>query len=233
MSIRTLSRTKHETLLRGEEEEIDPHSTPPHPVDRLETFPVCHCFPPKYQVWWASSCAFPWQMPRCPHSTAWLYLPEYPSKTRVKPFTPAHWLITCQIKARALGWNSPPSTIPITLAHCPDALLFFLFGRAHGMQKFPSQGVNLHPCSNQSHSKDSTGSLSCWTTREAPNPNTVYLYFTVPSQYSSLDFYIVLSVQVSFPHIYLKKMTPSLKWVHAPKPSRCLISLTSVSQWHF
>ena len=51
--------------------------------------------------------------------------------------------------------------IPNKDIHCKEAqtaLLFF--GHDHGIWKFPGQGLN--PC----HSRDNTGSLTCWTTRE-------------------------------------------------------------------
>ena len=42
----------------------------------------------------------------------------------------------------------------------------FVFHHAHGMQKFPGQGLNLHHGSNPSYSSDNTGSFTCWVTRE-------------------------------------------------------------------
>ena len=48
--------------------------------------------------------------------------------------------------------------------------IFIIFGRAHSMQKFPGQGLNLHCSSNQSHSSDNARSLTHLATRELPEP---------------------------------------------------------------
>ena len=39
---------------------------------------------------------------------------------------------------------------------------------AHGMRKFPGQGLNPHHSSDLSHKSDNTGSLTCCATRELP-----------------------------------------------------------------
>ena len=43
---------------------------------------------------------------------------------------------------------------------------FFFFGHAHSMHKFLGKGLNPNHRSNQSHSNDNAGSLTCWATRE-------------------------------------------------------------------
>ena len=45
-------------------------------------------------------------------------------------------------------------------------LFFFFVGHAHGLQKFPDQGLNPHHSSNPRCCSDNTGSLTFCTTRE-------------------------------------------------------------------
>ena len=49
---------------------------------------------------------------------------------------------------------------------CIPRASFFFFGHAHGMQKFPGQGSNLHHSSSHSHSSDNARALTRCTTRE-------------------------------------------------------------------
>ena len=61
-----------------------------------------------------------------------------------------------------LNWESY-----ILSDHSTTVPIFF-FVRAHGMQKFPGKGWNLHHSSDLSHSSDNTRSLTSQATRELP-----------------------------------------------------------------
>ena len=54
-------------------------------------------------------------------------------------------------------------------------LLFCLFGHAHGIWKFPGEGLNLCHSGNPSHSCDNARSLTLCTTRELQN-GIVFVY---------------------------------------------------------
>ena len=57
-------------------------------------------------------------------------------------------------------------TILILLSITVTNTTLLFFGCTCGMWKFLGQGLNSHHSSNQSHSGDNTGSLTCWATGE-------------------------------------------------------------------
>ena len=60
----------------------------------------------------------------------------------------------------------PPQTYPLPPFVFLSFFLFFFLSHAHGMWKFPGQGLNPHHGSNQSYSKNAR-SLTFWATENS------------------------------------------------------------------